>query len=92
MGKEQRLSVRTLMACRVCVTHPELGQQELMLRDLSDTGIFIETDTPSLFSIGDQVSVQVLGLTDEPPALSMTIVRLTQEGIGLQFNDPEFTV
>lgn len=89
MGKEQRLSVRTLLACRVCVTHPQLGQMQLMLRDLSDTGIFIETETPSLFSLGDQVSVQVLGLTDEPPELFMTVVRIAKEGIGLHFNDAE---
>ncbi|MGN0920367.1 MAG: PilZ domain-containing protein [Cellvibrio sp.] len=89
MGKEQCLSIRTSLACRVSVVHPQLGQMELMLRDLSDTGVFIETDTAASFSVGDQVLVQVLGLSDDSPQLAMTVARTNNEGVGLHFNEPE---
>ena len=56
--------------------------------DISDGGLFIvmEDDTfrPEL---GDRVTVQVQGLPVPAPVLEMCVVRRTNDGLGLQFEN-----
>jgi hypothetical protein len=85
MSEEQREYFRTDMRCRVLLRHPRLGDYLLILKNLSDGGVFIETDCADEFTLGDVVEVQVQGLIDTAPLLSMTVIRKSQDGLGLCF-------
>lgn len=63
---------------------------QLLTRDISDTGIFLAAERGSYPPIGTVVKVRLqgnLGCGEEPPTLSMRIVREADDGIGLMFVD-----
>ena len=61
--------------------------QQLMTRDISDTGIFLTAEGASTPPVGTVVSVRLHGNLggDEPPTLTMKVVREEESGIGLTF-------
>lgn len=83
--EEQRRDRRTLFACRIKISHPQLGERIVSTRDISDGGVFILLDKNEVPPIGSIVQGQVQGLTDDAPILDMEVVRIEDEGIGLRF-------
>ena len=85
-GREKRKSVRTKLRARVRLAHPDLGQIDLHTGDISDTGAYILAEGQPVPQIGEVVEVQVQGMGDgEAPVVSMRVVRIDKEGIGLVF-------
>ena len=86
-GTDRREHIRTAMSAKVKVVHEELGEFIFSTRDISDGGVFIVVDTePFAPNLGDTVTVQVQGLPVPAPILDMVVVRKTNDGYGLQFD------
>lgn len=90
MSENKRKHVRTQLNASVKLTHPEVGDLNLKTGDISDGGAYIITDGDGSLGVGDVVSVQVQGLPGgEAPVLSMRIVRMDKQGVGLEFIQPD---
>jgi len=81
----QRKHQRTLLKCRVKVTHAEIGEIEVDSRDISDGGIFLITKDRELPPLGTILEGQVQGMMADAPIIEMEIVRVESDGIGLRF-------
>ncbi|HET8802669.1 MAG TPA: PilZ domain-containing protein [Marinobacter sp.] len=87
VGNDRRIHSRTAMSAKVRVVHAQCGEFVFSTRDISDGGVFIVVDTePFTPGIGDRVTVQVQGLPVPAPILEMIVVRKTNDGYGLQFD------
>lgn len=86
LTNNQRRHQRLPVNFEVELTHAVLGTQILRTRNISDGGVFLATNNPP--SLGDLVQVRLrgsLGGNEEPPTLTMKVVRLEDEGCGLEF-------
>lgn len=85
---DRRQHIRTAMTARVKIIHEHFGEFVFSTSDISDGGLFVamEDDTfkPQL---GDRVTVQVQGLPVPAPILDMRVVRFTEDGLGLEFEN-----
>ncbi len=84
---DQRKHVRTKLTSNVKLTHPDVGTIEVKTRDISDGGIYLLSSITNLPPVGSEVTVQLIDTPFEAPILSMRIVRLENNGIGLAFID-----
>lgn len=82
---ENRRHPRIPMKARVKITHPSFGELIASTRDISDGGIFLETEGHDMPPVGTVIEGQVQGLTGDAPILKMEIMRSLPEGIGLRF-------
>lgn len=86
----QRQYPRTMMKCRIKITHPDLGDVYGQTRDLSDGGVFVENADLASLAPGSEVQGQVQDMPIEAPVLRMVIQRvIAGEGAGLAFLDEE---
>ena len=86
----QRQYPRTMMKCRIRISHPAFGSLTAQTKDLSDGGVFIEHPALAALAVGDEVTGQVLDMPVEAPVLRMVIQRVVAgEGVGLAFLDAE---
>lgn len=85
MSRDQRQHIRTKLTSNVRMTHPDIGTIEVKTRDISDGGIYILSKITNLPPVGSEVQVQLMDTPFEAPILDMKIVRLEDDGIGLQF-------
>lgn len=84
----QRQYPRTMMKCRITITHPTIGAVTAQTRDLSDGGVFVEHPDLAALAVGTEVTGQVQGMPIEAPILRMVIQRVVPgEGAGLAFLD-----
>ncbi|GGE70785.1 hypothetical protein GCM10011533_23960 [Streptosporangium jomthongense] len=87
-ANDRREHCRTAMSAKVKVTHDSSGEFVFSTRDISDGGVFIVVDNePFAPELGDKVKVQVQGLPVPAPVLDMIVVRKTNDGFGLQFDE-----
>lgn len=86
----QRQYPRTMMKCRIKISHPAFGSLTAQTKDLSDGGVFIEHPDLAALAVGDEVTGQVQDMPIEAPVLRMVIQRIVAgEGVGLAFLDEE---
>ncbi|MEH6388054.1 MULTISPECIES: PilZ domain-containing protein [Pseudomonas] len=86
----QRQYPRTMMRCRIRITHPDLGDVYGQTRDLSDGGVFVENADLATLTPGAEVQGQVQDMPIEAPVLRMVVQRVIPgEGAGLAFLDEE---
>ncbi|MDN6318914.1 MAG: PilZ domain-containing protein [Marinobacter sp.] len=87
---DRREHCRTAMSAKVKVNHEQLGEFVFSTRDISDGGVFVVVDNePFTPEMGDTVKVQVQGLPVPAPVLDMVVVRITNDGYGLQFDESD---
>jgi len=86
---ESRNSPRTPIKMKVSLVMSEAGEMLAVTRDISDGGIFVLLDAEKVPDVGEEVSVQVQGLPTgmEAPWVTMRVVRIESEGIGLMIKD-----
>ena len=83
---EKRKHIRTLLKVWVKVQHPTLGEHiELMSDNVSHGGAFILSQGVSLPDAGEEIKIQVQGMTQEAPVVRAKIIRKTDEGIAVEF-------
>jgi len=87
-AEDRREHSRTSMSARVKIVHNEFGEWLFSTGDISDGGLFIVMDDDAFRpEVGDRVTVQVQGLPVPAPVLEMRVVRRTEDGLGLQFEN-----
>lgn len=89
MGAERRQHVRIEVPMPVLVTHHALGTNELITVDICDNGVFLKAEATQCPPIGDEVTLQlkggILGDGEEPPLVRARVVRVTENGMGIEF-------
>jgi len=89
MGEEKRRHIRIEVPMPVEVTHPSLGTVELITADICDSGVFLKADPEQCPAVGDEVTLKVksgvLGGGEEPPLVPARVVRVTKDGMGVEF-------
>lgn len=89
MSDNKRKYTRIEVPMPVTVTHPEFGPYELVTADICDGGVFLKASEDQCLPVGSKVTLQVkAGLLagDEPPLVKATVVRVTADGMGLEFD------
>lgn len=71
---------------------PHLGKVNLLTRDLSKAGAFILLKRADCLPVGRVVSLRMSGVLwgEEQSTVSARVVRVTDEGMALQFLDFDF--
>lgn len=86
LRRYRRLKIPLLVEIR----HPKIGKLELPAADMSDGGVFLVVDECFQPDIDESVIVRTLGLgpagDETGPPLVMTVVRKSQDGIGLSLD------
>ena len=82
--RERRQFLRMRFGSRVQVTHAQHGVAVFQTADVSDGGLYL-LNGPFDFTLGDQITLQVLDLPDPGPLVCVTVVRRDAVGFGLQF-------
>ena len=88
MSTNKRDANRVGLVIEIKVTCDDKSEHILNSQNISDTGVFLEhNDAPLDLPIGEHVILQVCSqMGDEPPPpVKAEIVRITKEGMGLQF-------
>jgi len=82
---EARGFPRIPMRLKVSLTMSEDGDLLAVTRDISDGGLFVLLDSEKVPDIGENVNVQVQGLPNgmEAPWVTMKVIRIETDGIGL---------
>ncbi|OGI52027.1 MAG: hypothetical protein A3E57_03165 [Candidatus Muproteobacteria bacterium RIFCSPHIGHO2_12_FULL_60_33] len=90
---ERRVQERQEVSLAVEVINPpHLGKVNLLTRDISKTGAFILLKKEQCLPVGRVVSLRMPGILwgEEQSTVSARVVRVTEEGMGLQFPDFDF--
>lgn len=85
MSDNQRQHPRTNFKAKIKLWHPSFNEILVSTRDISDGGVFILIDPPTMPPIGERVKGQVQGMPVEAPLVEMEIVRVAADGLGLKF-------
>ena len=90
---ERRIQERQEVSLAVEVINPpHLGKVNLLTRDISKTGAFILLKKEQCLPVGRVVSLRMPGILwgEEQSTVSARVVRVTDEGMALQFLDFDF--
>ena len=82
--ENKRVHPRYPLSVDVKVTHPDIGEKMVKTRNISDSGLFILVEPTAMPPIGEIVQGQVQGEHDDMPVVKMKIVRMENDGLGLQ--------
>ncbi len=82
--QEKRRHIRTAFSANVKFTHATVGDLNLKMRDMSDSGVFLFSGDRIDLPVGEVVQIQALDI-ENAPALNAVIVRRDTAGIALQF-------
>ena len=88
MSINKRRSPRLPIQLEVEFNHDETGLVNLVTKDISDTGVFINIELDKQPPLGTTAKVKLKSNFEdgeEAPTLQMKVVRKTENGIGLAF-------
>ena len=86
--ENKRQHERYPLSVDVRITHPDIGDKMVKTRNISDSGLFIIVEPTEMPAVGEVVQGQVQSEHDDMPVVSMKIVRMEDDGLGLQFLAP----
>lgn len=91
MSRDQRRHPRINIQVEVELIVPELGALTLQSGNLSNSGLFLCADQSMPLQIGSEVCVRLKeALGDgEPPLVKARVVRIEEQGIGIQFEEED---
>lgn len=87
MSEDKRKEVRLGVKLEVCLITNE-SEHSLHTRDLSNSGVFVESDSSFQLEVGTIVYMRVsqpFADGEEPPLVKAEVVRMDQDGIALKF-------
>jgi len=85
MTKNRRKHTRVSVTVNIKISHPSIEDKIVKTRNISDSGIFILVEPTEMPAEGEIIVGQVQGMADTPPSLSMKVVRVENEGLGMEF-------
>ena len=85
--EDRRCHPRHKTICRICLSNEHFGPIKGYIRNLSESGVFVEGVTSSDFSLGMLLEATVLDSDWDQtlPPLMMKVVRVETDGIALEF-------
>ncbi|RLU00357.1 PilZ domain-containing protein [Ketobacter sp.] len=83
----QRRYLRTALRCRFKIWSDTIAPMTVYTKDISDGGVFLVMDPQEqeVPPVGTVLKGQVQGLMDDAPIVTLEVVRMVEEGIGLRF-------
>ena len=83
----QRRYLRTALRCQFKIWNNDIAPTTVYTRDISDGGVFLVMDPQeqNIPPVGTILKGQVQGLMDDAPVVTLEVVRMVEEGIGLRF-------
>ncbi|MDX1692938.1 MAG: PilZ domain-containing protein [Ketobacteraceae bacterium] len=83
----QRKHQRTPLKVKFRIWHDSFGEAVVMTRDVSEGGVFLITEKTDVEipPTGTVMQGQVQDVMDDPPIVTMEVVRIEPMGIGLRF-------
>jgi hypothetical protein len=87
VGKERRRAERREIEVDATLTYEGFPPLQVRTRDLSTTGLFLRCGSGPLPPLGSEVYVEITPFDDriEPLVVQAKVVRVTGDGIALQF-------
>ncbi len=82
---DNRQHSRYPIAVSIKIYHESIDEMILETRDISDGGLFVVVSPDKMPPIGAIVKGQVQGMAEDSAIIEMKIVRLADDGIGLQY-------
>lgn len=82
---DNRQHSRHPIAVSIKISHESINEIILETKDVSDGGLFVVVSPDKMPPIGALVKGQVQGMVEESPIIEMKIVRLANDGVGLQY-------
>ena len=86
--ENKRVHPRYPLSVDVKISHPDIGEKMVKTSNISDSGLFILVEPTTMPPIGEVVKGQVQNEHDDMPVVKMKIVRMEDDGLGLQFIEP----
>jgi len=81
---EKRIDARTPLNFEVKLIHPSFGSVIVAMRDMSQTGIFVELGDLPVPAVGTQMQMQMQGVAKEAPVLNVEVARIEGSGVALR--------
>ncbi len=87
----RRLAERRRTALTAVVSNPTYGSYRATVRNISDTGLYLDLATYPLPPIGTELHIETTPGAGQPHLRSVTavVVRQDKTGVGLRFTGPE---
>ena len=87
--QENRQFERFTLSVEVEMTYSGTGKMILNTRDISTGGVFLHIQGKSIPPIGSELLLKLTGMVagEEPSTVRVKVVRVTDDGIGLEFLD-----
>lgn len=87
--QENRKFERFILSVEVEMTYSGTGKMILNTRDISTGGVFLHMQGKSMPPLGSELLLKLTGMVagEEPSTVRVKVVRVTSEGIGLEFLD-----
>lgn len=82
---ERRKHQRIPLTIDIKIMHPDIGEKMVRTRNFSEGGLFILVEPSDLPPVGEFVQGQVQGMEVEAPIVQMKIVRMEDDGLGLEY-------
>ena len=85
--ENRRRHPRRKTTCRICLSNEHFGPIKGNIKNMSESGVFVDTITTSDFSVGMRLEAVILDPDWDQalPSLTMKVVRVEKDGIGLEF-------
>ncbi|HEY6529950.1 MAG TPA: PilZ domain-containing protein [Cellvibrionaceae bacterium] len=83
--QDRREHQRIPLRVNIKIAHPQFGEKVVATKNFSEGGLFIIVKPTDLPSPGAIVKGQIQGLAEEAPIVEMRIVRVENDGVGLQY-------
>jgi len=80
-----RKHIRTPLKVDVKITHPDIGVKVVKTENISESGLFIIVEPTDMPPIGERVQGQIIKDDADLPEVTMEIVRVAKNGVGLRF-------
>lgn len=80
-----RKDIRHPLKVDVKISHPDIGIKIVKTENISESGLFILVEPTEMPSEGERVQGQILNDATDLPEVTMEIVRVAENGLGLRF-------
>ena len=84
-----RRHIRYPIKVDVKISHPDFGVKMVKTENISESGLFILVEPTEMPSVGERVQGQIQSDEEELPVVTMEIVRIAENGLGLKYIDDE---
>lgn len=82
---ERREHPRIPLRVKIKIAHPDFGEKLVLTKNFSEGGLFVIVQPTDLPPPGAIVKGQIQDLPEAAPIVDMRIVRVEQDGVGLQY-------